>query len=129
MTESGDRGGNGRGCIRAILWLVLVAIVIFGALAAWIAYASRAADKHAREFCGTIPIGSDISAATAKADKEGIFWGPKGWEQKMGMGRQPEGVLYSFYFFHLFEFDKTVCEVSVSKKGRGISKNVEVEID
>ena len=74
----------------------------------------RVADKRAHEFCDVIAIGSDICAAVTKAKAESIFWGAA------------QG--YTFYF-PATSFDKAVCEVTVDREGRVLTKNAEMEYD
>jgi len=89
-------------------------IACFVTLVCYVAYANRSAESRAHEFCDAISIGSDISASTARANDGKILWGSK------------DG--YTFYFSG-FMFDKAVCEVSVSKEGKVISKKAEMEYD
>jgi hypothetical protein len=102
---------------RIFRWTIggaLVAVACVGGFVVCVVYANWSAERSAREFCGMIPIGSDISAATAKAKEKKILWGSESG--------------YTFYFSG-FIFDKAVCEVSVSKEGEVISRIAEVEYD
>ncbi len=72
----------------------------------------RAAEAKARAFCEAIAIGSEISAAIAKANAAGVIW--KGVDG------------YAFYF-PATPLDKAVCEVSVSNDGRVVSKKSQIE--
>ena len=96
--------------------VIVIAVVILGctAFVACIVYANWSAERRAREFCDDISIGSDISAATARANHRKILWGPyRG---------------YTFYFPG-FIFDKAVCEVEVDQHGKLVKKGSVMEYD
>jgi hypothetical protein len=86
-------------------------------------YANWAAEREARKFCDETPIGSDISAATAKAENRKILWGASGHDAPVGVGSP-----YAFYFFG-FVMDKAVCYVSIDRQGKVRSKQSEMQID
>lgn len=94
--------------------IVLLLIVCAGALVAVIFVPNWVAEQRAREFCDEIPIGSDISAATARANERKILWGSY--------------QLYTFYFPGLI-LDKAVCEVSVTQDGKVKAKGTVMEVD
>jgi hypothetical protein len=99
-------------------WVVglAVAVIAFcGAAVASVAYSNWYAERSARTFCGAILIGSEISAATSTAKGRRIFFGESSGQ-------------YTFYFPGVI-FDKAVCEVSVSKEGKVISRKAEMEWD
>jgi hypothetical protein len=100
--------------LRVISTIMLVVILCCGAFAGCIAYANWSAERGARGFCGETPIGSDISAATARANDRKILWGPHGG--------------YTFYFPG-FIFDKATCEIWVDRNGKVISKSAAMEYD
>jgi len=91
---------------------LVVAIIV--AVVGIIAYSNGIAKRRAQEFCDLISIGSDIAAATYAANERKILWG--------------ESAAYTFYFSG-FMFDKAVCEVSVDKEAKVISKKAEMEYD
>ena len=96
--------------------VIVISVVILGCavFVASIVYANWSAEKRAREFCDEIPIGSDISTATARANHRKILWGPyRG---------------YTFYFPG-FIFDKAVCEVDVDQHGKVVKKGSAMEYD
>jgi hypothetical protein len=103
-----------RRVFRWVIGLALAAVVCFGVLVASVWGTNWLAERRARRFCSMIPIGSDIAAATATATKRRILWGSYGG--------------YTFYFPGVI-FDKAVCEVSVSKEGKVLSRNAEMEYD
>jgi hypothetical protein len=106
---------NRRRLLHWVVGLTVAVIAICGAAAASIAYINQHAERSARAFCGAILIGSEIGAAESTAKGARIFFGESG-------GR------YTFYFPGVI-FDKAVCEVSVSKEGRVISRKAEMEWD
>lgn len=102
---------------RVRLWIIGSAasvVAVVAAIVGGVAYVNWSAEKRAHEFCDLIAVGSDISAATSRADKGGILWGSKAG--------------YTFYFSG-FIFDKAVCEASVDSEGKVISKKAEMEYD
>src|SRR5580658_7216859 len=99
---------------RVVMGVALALIACLGVFVAGVAYANWSAQRRAREFCSTIPVGSDISAATARAASKNILWSSSS--------------VYAFYFSG-FIFDKAVCRVSVEKDGKVISKMAEMEYD
>lgn len=103
-----------RRVFRIVVGLTGAAVAIVVVFVGCVAYVNWSAEKRAREFCSRIPVGSDISSATSKANDGKILWGSASG--------------YTFYFSG-FIFDKAVCEVSVDKAGKVISKNTEMEYD
>src|SRR5256885_474107 len=71
--RSGHRVGKRK--LSIVSKFMLLLIVCAGALVAVVFFPNWAAERRAREFCNEIPIGSDISAATARADERKILWG------------------------------------------------------
>jgi hypothetical protein len=103
---------------RILQWVVglAVAVIAFcGAAVGFVAYINWRAERSARAFCGAILIGSEIGTATSTAKDAKIFFGESGGQ-------------YTFYFPGVI-FDKAVCEVSVSKEGKVISRKAEMEWD
>jgi hypothetical protein len=94
-----------------------VAITVVGCLGLVVAYSwhvNARAERRAREFCDSIPIGSDILTATARASQMKINWGAyRG---------------YTFYFSGVI-FDKAVCEVAINKDGKVVSRQAQMEYD
>jgi hypothetical protein len=105
---------NSKRIYRWIIGIALVAVACVGGFVACVLYVNWSAERRAREFCSMIPIGSDISAAAARATEKKILWGSESG--------------YTFYFSG-FIFDKAVCQVSVSKEGKVISRIAEMEYD
>jgi len=102
--------------------VVLLAASVLG-LSAW---ANWSAERDARRFCDETPIGSDISAATARADDRKLMWGAGGkYYHDAPVG---EGSPYTFYFFGAV-MDKAVCEVSFDRKGKVRTRHSEMEYD
>ena len=88
--------------------VAVAAIILGGAIFMGVAfYSNWSAGRNARVFCEAIPVGSAISAATAKADERKILWGADR--------------LYRFYFPGAF-FDKGICDVEVDPQGRVLRK-------
>lgn len=100
--------------LRRISRIMLALSLCAACFVAALFFPNWAAERRAREFCGEISIGSDISAVTAKANDRKIFWGKNGG--------------YTFYFPGMI-FDKAVCEVSVGRDGKVISRISEMEND
>jgi hypothetical protein len=107
-------GMNKKRIFRWAIGVALVAVACVGGYVVCIFYANWSAERSAREFCSMIPIGSDIAAATVRATEKNILWGSDNG--------------YTFYFSG-FIFDKAVCQVSVSKEGKVISRIAETEYD
>ena len=105
---------NKRRIVRLVIGLAIAAVSCVGAFVGFVVYANRSAERSAQEFCDATPIGSDISASTARANNAKILWGSEGD--------------YTFYFSG-FIFDKAVCAVSVNKEGKVTSKKAEMEYD
>jgi hypothetical protein len=103
-----------RRCIAVFLLILVAIVLIFFTYAASLSHRLRAAERRAHEFCDAIAIGSDISTAVAKAKAEDVFWG------------SVQG--YTFYFPATL-FDKAVCEVTVDREGKVVSKEAEMEYD
>ena len=98
---------------------VFVLVLIVSVLLLWYYTATtsnrlRAAEMKAHAFCDAIAIGSDISTAVSRAKAEDIFLGTAGG--------------YTFYF-PATSFDKAVCEVTVTRDGKVISKDAVMEYD
>ena len=87
----------------------LAGVVILGvaAVIAFALYGNWHGEQKARAFCDAIPIGSGISTAISKADKDKVLWG--------------RGRFYTFFFPGSF-FDKAVCEVEVDQGGMVVKK-------
>jgi hypothetical protein len=93
---------------------IVLAVEAVSSIALW---ANWTADRNARAFCEQTAIGSNISKATARADRNKIMW-----------GRSEPRSSYTFYFFG-FVMDKAVCDVSADSKGTVKSRNAEFESD
>jgi hypothetical protein len=87
----------------------LAGIVILGvaSVIAFALYGNWHAEQKARVFCDAIPLGSGISTAISRADKDKVLWG--------------RGRFYTFLFPGSF-FDKAVCEVEVDQRGMVVKK-------
>jgi hypothetical protein len=110
--------GNGhymvKGNIRIVSATLLVLIACAGVFLAVMFLPNWVAERRARAFCDEIPIGSDISSATARANSRKILWGSHDF--------------YTFYFPGLI-LDKAVCEVSVTQEGKVKAKSASLEVD
>jgi hypothetical protein len=96
----------GRIALGVVLSIVLLASILV--VPNWYA------ERSARQFCEDIAVGSNISAAVAKANARKILWGDyRG---------------YTFYFPG-FGFDKAVCEASVDADGKVTAKGSLMEYD
>ena len=72
------------------------------------------AEMRARAFCNKIRIGSNISDATSRADRENVLW--------------HSGKVYMFLFPGAM-FDSAACVVAVPPGGKVASKFTEMEYD
>ena len=124
-----ERTKNMRGWIKWLLISAATALILFGGSVALLAYTYWSAERDARGFCDQIPIGSDISTATAKAMASKIGFGPSSALEKKLLWKGSDSGVYTFYFFTAFIFDKAVCEVGVTRGGKVRSKHSEMEID
>lgn len=97
--------------VAAITAIIVLGFVFFLAV---VFYGNWSAERRAREFCDAIPIGSSISTAIARAEKEKVLW---------GLGR-----FYTFFFPGAF-FDKAVCEVEVDQLKKVVKKGSVMEHD
>jgi hypothetical protein len=100
--------------LKIIVLVISVVILCCGAVVGCIGYANWSAERRARAFCDEIAIGSDISTAIERAKDKKLLWGPAGG--------------YTFYFPG-FMFDKAVCQASVNREGKVISKGAVMEYD
>ena len=124
-TERGTRGGLGPLFIfvASVSGAVLSLMGAVGGLALW---ADWSAERHAREFCDEVQIGSDISEAAARAEKIKIIWGAsQGYYHNAPVGA---GSPYAFYFFG-FVMNVAVCYVSFNRDGKVTAKRSEMEYD
>lgn len=110
--------GNERRTVKRLLKIlaVMATVVILGtsALIAVTLYGNWHAERRALAFCEATSIGSAISTAVARADKEKIPWASDRF--------------YIFFFPGAF-FDKAICQVQVDQSGRVVKKLSEMEND
>ncbi|HWU56726.1 MAG TPA: hypothetical protein VN175_14545 [Rhizomicrobium sp.] len=118
-----------RGWKKWLLIGVAAVLLFFGGCVALLQYTYWSAETDARQFCDQIPIGSDISTATAKAVDRKVPFGPSNALEKKVLWEGSDSGVYTFYFFTAFIFDKAVCEVRVTREGKVRSKHSEMELD
>jgi hypothetical protein len=93
--------------------IVLVAALLVAAVLGFAVYANYSAEKAAQNFCATIPIGSDIDHAIARALEQGArHRGPRTIE-----GEE----------LHDFEFQGWVFNVGVCRAGVANGKVTSLE--
>jgi hypothetical protein len=93
--------------LKVLAALTGVVVLWFAALITLSWYSNWHAERSARAFCDAIPIGSGISTAIGRAEKEKVLWG--------------QGRFYTF-LFPGSAFDKAVCEVEVDQGGKVVKK-------
>lgn len=102
---------------RVLKWLAMtLGVLLLGCavLTALLCYVNRSAERRAHAFCDAIALGSTISAAAAKANREKIGW-----------------VLEPFYTFSFpgTPFDVAIREVEVDPDGTVLTKAASMVYD